>query len=164
MRTVFSLPIVCAFWILAALSVSACSDGDVRDNLEDYYLVTIAEVDNSCGDGPVVGTQLIVAVDPASRTDFTFTLGAGLENPVVMPDVPVDADGAFEIEVPWELGGNEDARAIMDFRGMVTPDDLDAEFVLRLGIENKAGEFTKVCHIAAVISGPPCGDYCDPLR
>lgn len=164
MRTVFSLPIVCALWILAALSASACSDGDVRDNLEDYYLVTISAADNSCGDGPVIGTQLIAAVDTASGTVFTFTLGAGLDDPVVMPDVPVDAEGAFETEFPWDVYGVEDAMAIMDFRGTVTPDELDAEFVLYLGLGNTAGEFTKVCHIAAAISGPPCGDYCDPLR
>jgi hypothetical protein len=164
MRTVFSLPIVCAFWILTALSVSACSDNDVRDNLEDYYLVAITAVDNSCGDGPVVGTQLIVAVDPASGTAFTFTLGAGLDDPVVMPDVQVDAEGAFETEFPWDVEGVEDAMATMDFRGTATPDELNAEFVLRLGLGNTAGEFTKVCHIAAAISGPPCGDSCDPLR
>lgn len=169
MRILLRLAIVCAFWALSALSVPACStDNDVRDNLADYYTVTLSAVENTCpdngGGGPTSGTQLPVSVDATSSTTFNFTLGAGTDHPLTVPGVEVDADGAFDAEIVLQMNGPDDPPGVLDLTGSVTPDELDADLLFRIGTEDENGMFVEYCHIAASLTGPPCGRACDSLN
>jgi len=167
MRNVFSLPLMCAFLLLTVFGAFGCHDGDVRDNLEAYYLVTLSAVENTCldngGGGPTNGTQLPVAVEATSATTFNFALGGGTENPLIVPNVEVNADGTFNAEITLPMNDPDSPPGMMEFSGIVTPDELNADLVLRVGWEDENGMFVEFCRIAAYLTGPPCGRACDNL-
>lgn len=170
MRTVFNLQLACTFLILAVFGAFGChgaGDGDVRDNLAPYYLVTLSGVENTCGmngegGGPADGSQLPVGVEATSATTFNFALGGGTENPLIVPGVEVDADGIFAAEIPLVMGPDSPP-GVLEFAGSVTPDEMDADLALRVGWDDENGNFVEYCRIAASLTGPPCGPACDSL-
>lgn len=143
--------------------VLGCETGDPRGGVANAYLATITEVENSCGSGPLVGAQLVVGVDANfTETVMDFTIGDGLPNPLVIPEIPVDADGDFAVTLPWDHeGSSENAEATMDFFGNITPANLLATYSLWLRYhEDDWGSYYLICYITVTVRGERCDNNC----
>jgi len=147
--------------------VAGCETGDPHGGVANAYLTTITEVENSCGDGPRVGAQLVVGVDANfTETVMDFTIGDGLVNPMVIPEIPVDADGDFAVARPLENeGSSPNAEATLDFFGNITSADLRATYSLWLRYhEEDWGSYYLTCWITVTVRGSRCDETCSSLE
>lgn len=148
-----------AIAIVLAGSGWACNQ-DVRKKIPGSYLTEIQGYENSCNPddpGPTKGSPLLVRIDAATETTFDFIFMTG-ENPLLVPDMPVDKDGNFSASYPWTLP-NLYNDLMLDLTGSGDGDTLTATLTLSvLPLEGNGTD--PVCFVAITASGPRCDSGC----